>query len=108
MEIAAQQFKMGEQFAKQISLRLANKRQADLTGTLSLGDTYFLILLYRAPINCIGMEGATSYWFNELNICSYLALNVKKILSTVIVTFPKPVISLPSSSSLLSPSHHKV
>lgn len=79
MEITAQRFKMGEQFAKQIRLRLANKRQADLTGTLSLGDTSSLILLYRAPINCTGMEGATSNWFNELNICSYLALNVKKI-----------------------------
>lgn len=78
MEITAQRFKMGDQFAKQISLRLANKQQADLTGTLSLGDTYFPILLYRAPIKCIGMEGTTSYCFNELNICSYLALNVKK------------------------------
>lgn len=78
MEITAQRFKMREQFAKQISLRLVNKRQADLTGTLSLGDTYSLILLHRAPINCIGMEGATSCSFNELNICPCLALNVKK------------------------------
>lgn len=52
MEITARWFKMGEQFAKQISPRLANESRADLTGTPSLGDTEHRLtaLGWREPL----------------------------------------------------------